>query len=263
MGFSFRDLGRAIDPVGSYIADEVRGESEDQAQDAVNQGKKAADLKREQFNLLREDAQPLRELRNENINRLLRLQGIGQKQDISEFSKSPEFMTVRDAALQVQGSNSNQDRELAERAAQLGMGEFGNFQNRIFNTAGFSSDGLNNTNRLLQENVDAQVNVLNNAGSQAAGGLISGANQRGQAASGILGMVGAFCDARLKTNIRKVGDYRSGLGKYAWDWTEEAKELVGGQPASGPMAHEVFKAQPDNITEVNGYLVIKDMRLIH
>lgn len=308
MGF-FSDLGKSLlDPGGIFhnSKNPVQKDQERQAEQTLAQSKEAQDLKRLQFDQLREDAGPLRGLRNENINRLLRMQGINQVPgqaaqpglmemqtirtpfgdiqipvqgqgtpatedriefgpgDLSGFSTSPEFETVRDAALRVQGTNPNMQQALNERATQLGMGEFGNYHNRIFNTAGFSSSGLANTNRLLQDNIDSQVNLLNNAGAQAAGNLIAGANQRGQAAGSVVGLIGSlFCDARLKKNARKVGEYHSGLGKYEWEWTEKAKELVGNQPPAGPMAHEVFEQMPENVTTRDGYLAIKDMRLVH
>lgn len=238
-------------------------DQEEQAQGAVSQGQRAAAFKREQFDILREDIEPLRELRNENIQRLLRIQGIGQPQDLSEFRTSPEFTTVRDAALQVQGGTPGQTAELQDRATQLAEGTFGGFQNRIFGTAGFSSAGVGGTNRLLQQNVDAQVNLLNQAGSQAASGLISGAQQRGQAAGAGLGLLGGLlCDIRLKDNIELIGQYPGGLAKYRWDWTDEALELVGDQINEGPIAQEVKQVMPDNVGTINGYLYIKDMTRI-
>jgi hypothetical protein len=241
----------------------IQAEQKKNAAETVARGQEAAALKREQFDLLREDAAPMRSLRNDNIARLLRLQGIGGPQDISDFNSSPEFTRVRDAAGSVEGFAPGQDAELATRANELGAGEFENFRNRIFGTAGFSSSGLADTNRLLQSNVDAQVNLLNNAGSAAAAGLVSGAQQRGQAASAGAGLLSAFCDGRLKRNIRKVGYYASGLVRYVWDWTDEALAIVGNQPSEGPMAHDVAEVMPDNIDIVQDYLVVKDMRPVY
>ena len=269
MGFlsDLRDIGKGTASaganIGGLLGDTLRGEQEEGAQKTIDAALAGQRLKREQFDLLREDIRPLRELRNANINRLLQLQGIGQDVDRSSFQRSPEFTTVRDAALQVQGATPGQTAELAERAEQLGQGAFGNFQNRIFNTAGFSSGGVGQTNRLLQQNVDAQTNLLNQAGTQAAGNLIAGAQQRGQAAGAGLGLLGALCDARLKANIRKIGEYDIGIGLYEWDWTPEALKLVGDQPSFGPMAHEVAEVMPDNVGVEDSYLYIKDMRLIH
>lgn len=258
MGF----LSDVLDPGGLFHDADPTGQ-EARADESYDQAVRDTQLKRDQFDLLQADSAPLLQLRNENINRLLNLYGIGQPRDLSGFRSSPEYTTVRDVALRIKGNNSGQDQALAERAEQLGAGEYGNFHNRIFNTAGFSSEGLNNTNKLLQGNIDSQVNILNNAGAQGASNLLAGAQGRGSAASTGVGLLSAFCDARLKTNARKVGEYHSGIGKYVWKWTEEAKKLVGSQPEEGPMAHEVFKIMPENITEVGGYLCIKDMRLIN
>ena len=87
----------------------IQNEQNEVADRAIERGQAAADLQRERAGILREDAEPLRELRNDNINRLLKLQGIGQEQDISSFYSSPEFTSVRDAALQVQGNNPRQN----------------------------------------------------------------------------------------------------------------------------------------------------------
>jgi hypothetical protein len=267
MGFfnkikDFSDPTAALDPFG-LTGNPIQDEQRERAEDTVKQGQAAVDLKREQFETLREDAEPLRELRNENINRLLNLQGADGERDLTAFNASPEFTSVRDAAAGVGGLNDRQDIELQERAQRLGEGEFANFRNRIFNTAGFSSTGLNNTNRLLQQNVDAQANLLNNAGATAASGLISGAEARGQGASAIGGLVGMFCDKRLKDNAVQIGTYDIGIPKYEWEWSEKALALVGDQPTTGPMAHEVQAIMPDNVHTVDGYLRIKDMRLIH
>ena len=267
MGF-FSELGdivgSVLDPSGLISGENpVQEEQREAAEETVAQGKEAADLKREQFDILHTDAEPLRELRNANINRLLNLRGVDDGFEVASFNASPEFTSVRDAAAGIEGLNSGQSAELAERAQRLGEGEFSNFRNRIFNTAGFSSSGLNNTNRLLQQNVDSQANILNNAGASAASGLISGANQRGQAAGAVGGLVGAFCDKRLKDSAVQIGTYEIGIPKYEWDWTDTALALVGDQPNQGPMAHEVQAIMPDNVHEVSGYLRIKDMRLIH
>lgn len=241
----------------------IQKEQKEQAEETVRRGREAAGLKRAQFEVLQKDVEPLRDLRNENINRLLNLTGVDGTRDLSGFAISPEFNTVRDAALGVEGLNPGQTAELGNRATQLGLGEFENFRNRIFNTAGFSSGGLGSTNRLLQQNVDAQAQLLNNAGALAASGLISGAEQRGQAAGSAVGLLAAFCDIRLKENVIQIGVYDIGIPMYQWDWSEDAKGLVGDQSNTGPLAHEVQEIMPSNVHEIDGYLAIKDMRLIH
>lgn len=59
-----------------------------------------------------------------------------------------------------------------------------------------------------------------------------------------------FSDSRLKRNIRKIGEYADGLGKYAWDY------VVGG-PSEGVLAEEVERLRPWAMgPTVNGYKTV-------
>jgi hypothetical protein len=69
-------------------------------------------------------------------------------------------------------------------------------------------------------------------------------------------------DKKLKTNIRKVGQLASGLNTYFWDWTEEAKKLVGNQMTFGVIAQEAIEVFPEAIsTDSNGYLQVDYARI--
>lgn len=69
-------------------------------------------------------------------------------------------------------------------------------------------------------------------------------------------------DKKLKTNIRKVGQLASGLNTYFWDWTEEAKKLVGNQMTFGVIAQEAIEVFPEAIsTGSNGYLQVDYARI--
>lgn len=73
----------------------------------------------------------------------------------------------------------------------------------------------------------------------------------------------AFSDIRLKANIRQVGALDSGLGIYVWEWTEEAKGLVGGQRPLGVLAQEAIEIIPDAVTiDESGYLIV-DYTKVH
>jgi hypothetical protein len=58
-------------------------------------------------------------------------------------------------------------------------------------------------------------------------------------ASSAAALAGFFSDARLKTNINRVGTTAGGNALYTWDWTEQGKALAGAQPAFGVIAQEV------------------------
>ena len=265
MGF---DFGRAFDFTQTAVTDPgslLTAGAERRAAKQIRRAKASQAIKAERFDVLEEDASPLRRLRNENLSRLLQLQGIGGPVDRGEFLRSPEFTSVRDAALRVgAGGVEGLQGELTERADQLGFGTFDAFQNRLLNQTQLGAGGLQGTNRLLQTNVDEQVNILNQGGTQAAESILANQARTSGAITG-LAKAGAaiFCDARLKDNTELIGQYDCGIGKYTWDWTEEAKEFVGDQPSTGPMAHEVYKLMPDNVSTQDGVLTVKDMERIH
>jgi hypothetical protein len=68
--------------------------------------------------------------------------------------------------------------------------------------------------------------------SGAAAALPSAANIAASAAA-------FFSDARLKTNINRVGTTAGGNALYTWDWTPEGSRLAGKQPTFGVIAQEV------------------------
>lgn len=77
--------------------------------------------------------------------------------------------------------------------------------------------------------------------------LLSGIGAAGAAASG-----GAFCDARLKENVRRIGQTDAGVPLYMFNY-------VGSDaPTIGPMAQEVAAMQPEALgPEVDGYMTIR------
>jgi len=83
------------------------------------------------------------------------------------------------------------------------------------------------------------------------GGLLSGSN----AATGKPWWLPS--DVALKENITKVKTLKNGIDLYVWDWTKEAKNLVGDAPTFGVLAQEVQKVIPSAVTKAdNGYLMV-------
>lgn len=76
-----------------------------------------------------------------------------------------------------------------------------------------------------------------------AGATVFGGPVAGAAAGGI-----TFSDRRLKTNIRKIGEYADGLGIYEWNWKTEP---------DGPIATGVIA---DEVKELRPWAYIKDFR---
>lgn len=72
----------------------------------------------------------------------------------------------------------------------------------------------------------------------------------------------AFSDVRLKENIQHTGSH-NGINYYKWDWTDEAKAIVGNQGTEGVLAQEVMADYPDAVSmDDSGFLKV-DYSKIH
>jgi hypothetical protein len=109
--------------------------------------------------------------------------------------------------------------------------------------------------------------------TDAGGGLMGDLASIGQAAGGIEAIGAAlpelaaaassFSDARLKTNIERMGATAAGTNLYQWDWTDEGKAIAGDQPTYGVIAQEVQKTQPHAVMRGdNGYLMVDYRRVV-
>lgn len=102
---------------------------------------------------------------------------------------------------------------------------------------------------------------------QAAGaaGAGAGAAGAGAGAGGMLSGLGALVglsDKRLKANIEIVGATKDGHNLYIWDWTEDAKRIVGDQPSFGVIAQEVESRHPEAVSVGgDGYLRVDYSRI--
>lgn len=68
---------------------------------------------------------------------------------------------------------------------------------------------------------------------------------------GALGSLAKLCDVRLKTNIKRIGTYPTGVGKYSFEYLHNP-----GVEEIGPMAQEVELSMPDAVIEVDGYKAV-------
>ncbi len=133
-------------------------------------------------------------------------------------------------------------------------------------------------NNNFYNNYLQQLNALGNQGLQA-GGILAGTGQRstsqststgtstgtsnggspglfGQIASGIGGIASVFSDRRLKTAIRKVGQFADGLGIYTFRYVGQSNRV------RGVMSDEVRQLRPWAIgPTVAGYDTVNYGRL--
>lgn len=102
----------------------------------------------------------------------------------------------------------------------------------------------------------SSAQFLNNTGT------LGGIGQAASGAGGLLtgleaaGIIGAS-DRRLKTNIKKIGEHKTGLNIYSWDWKPIADVVDGIKMTAGFMADEVEKLMPKAvILDKSGYLKV-------
>jgi len=92
------------------------------------------------------------------------------------------------------------------------------------------------------------ANTGNTSSSTSTGGSPS---TLGSIASTVGGIASIFSDRRLKTAIRKIGEFSDGLGKYSFRYK------AGGPRYTGVMADEVEKLRPWALgPTVNGYATV-------
>jgi len=96
-----------------------------------------------------------------------------------------------------------------------------------------------------------QTQGLMNGGLGAALGGIGTAMESGAAAG-----LAALSDARLKTNIRKIGE-RNGINLYDWDWIPGNEHITDGMPTTGVIAQELLDTMPEAVFQgPDGYLMV-------
>ncbi len=159
----------------------------------------------------------------------------------------------QEQGISEQEVNRNMMTQLNDMIGKSGDKEMQALLNQIVSQQDFAKMGVDMVPNLIA--------ALNSAspGSSTGGAL---ANAAGTMIGGFLAGGGTFSDIRLKTNIRLVGNY--GVHNlYTWDWTEEAKPIVGNQGTLGVIAQEVREVLPEAVTRApDGYLRVDYSRLV-
>ena len=107
--------------------------------------------------------------------------------------------------------------------------------------------------------------LMGGAGTQTSPGQSSLQRGLGNAASAAaIYQTLQMSDARLKTNIKKVGKLPSGLNVYSWDWVDGAVKLgADAKHTVGVLAQEVKKVIPEAVTKfADGYYRVDYSKVI-
>jgi hypothetical protein len=95
------------------------------------------------------------------------------------------------------------------------------------------------------EHAQARASLAQPAAESAGGGMMGLATTA----------MSLFSDVRLKENLQYVGDVQ-GHAWYTWDWTDDAKSIVGYQPSTGVIAQQILETLPEAVSEHDGYLTV-------
>ena len=201
----------------------------------------------------------------------------GTEERISDTSAAMRGQATQNALNQAMGiASGNVQQQLA------GVGGMGNSANQYFSAAGNYGNVMTGTlgqiagiNQMTQGAAQADkigerdylYNLLGKYANIAGGIGGMGGTQTGTTSGGgsstfdklVSGgsMVGSFfSDKRLKKNIQEIGEYH-GQKVYEWEWTDEAKELVGNQGTFGVIAQDFANTHPDAVSlDESGYFKV-------
>jgi len=137
---------------------------------------------------------------------------------------------------------------------QFSQQNIGNIQGQIQNQFNAANIGQSSAAQVGVSGLNTAGNIggiLGNVANAQAAGVIGQQQAGAQGVNNIIGLgtgLGklAFSDQRLKTNIEFSHIHpNNGVNIYTWDWTEEAKAIVGDQDETGPIAQELRLTRPD------------------
>ncbi|MBL4753769.1 MAG: tail fiber domain-containing protein [Flavobacteriales bacterium] len=154
------------------------------------------------------------------------------------------------------GTEDALNRNLLLLGNQFSQQNIGNIQGQIQNQFNAANIGQSSAAQVGVSGLNTAGNIggiLGNVANAQAAGVIGQQQAQAQGinniigiGSGLAGGGGGFSDQRLKTNIEFSHVHPSiGVNIYTWDWTEEAKAIVGDQDETGPIAQELRLTRPD------------------
>lgn len=235
---------------------------------------------RRQFDVTQQNLAPFLEAGRGALGSELALLGLSgqgaQQQALDDFSLRPDQQFIQQQGEQALLRNQaaigglgggNVQRELQSFGQGTASQALSEQLNRLASLRGGGQTATTNLGQLGQTSATNISNLLGQAGSAKASGILGQqqadaglANQALGIGSLLLGG-GLFSDMRIKENITKVGQLPSGINWYVWDWKEEFIGLVNGQPGEGVIAQEVQLEIPDAVTKAGDYLTVDYMKV--
>lgn len=189
-----------------------------------------------------------RRMQAQQSNQMAGLQGSQQRlmaaqQAANVGKQSFDIGRTLQADLSAQGA---QQQALQQALIDMAKGQYGAYQQ-------YPITSLDIMNRAIGVTPSGQTTTTSGGGPSTMDYLTSAA-QIGATIASIPGI----SDARLKTNIKKIGRLANGLNVYSWDWKPMISKLSGNfSMTKGVMAQEAQRVAPEAVRTVdNGYLAV-------
>jgi hypothetical protein len=170
--------------------------------------------------------------------------------DLSDYG-----MQLENNAL-LMSFNEAQDRDRYERALQLsGMEDLAELPSGGQAIAGLTAGiGLTRAQGITAAAQAGQVGAQNNMDNFMK--ILQIGLMAGNVGGFGLAPQPAYCDIRLKRNIKHIGE-RDGYNWYRWDWCSEAQDKLGlPEHGEGVMAHEVYEVKPEAVGLCGPFLCV-------
>ena len=248
----------------------------DAAKDAASiqaqAGREGVAEQRRQFDVTQANIQPFQQAGVGALGQEQALLGLAgqqaQQQALDAFQLSPgqEFLRqqgeqarIRNAAATGGLGGGNVQRELETFGQGLASQALGEQLNRLASLRGGGQTAVTNLGQFGAQSAGNIQQGLAGVGQAQASGILGEQQAQSQLVQQGLTAALAFSDRRLKKNIKKIGFLSSGLAWYAWDWIDDAIDMVRGQDSQGVMADEAREMFPDAVFDVGGILKVSYM----
>lgn len=215
----------------------------------TNADKQAADSV---FSAFSDRYEPIFERQTDNLQDRLVNQGIPVGSEAYSRAMNDLAQTQNDAYQQAAYQSVQAGQQARNNEIQNSLGIFSAF-NPLSGYTGSSAQG---STGIYDNYYQGQLNAYNanKANAQAgAQGLLSGITAGANAASGLLGSL--FSDARIKENLRPVGQLFNGLTVYAFNFPGENITRIG------LVAQEVQQVVPEAVSQSDEGLLMVDYDL--
>ena len=215
----------------------------------TNADKQAADSV---FSAFSDRYEPIFERQTDNLQDRLVNQGIPVGSEAYSRAMNDLAQTQNDAYQQAAYQSVQAGQQARNNEIQNSLGIFSAF-NPLSGYTGTSAQG---STGIYDNYYQGQLNAYNanKANAQAGAlGLLNGITAGANAASGLLGSL--FSDARIKENLRPVGQLFNGLTVYAFNFPGEAVTRIG------LVAQEVQQVVPEAVSQSDEGLLMVDYDL--